>query len=392
MRALSLLVASLGATVLGAPPRAAPAAQGALAAPASLRDALQRELDEFVAAGRVPGVSAGVVLADGRAFALAAGLADRARETPLSPGDRLCAGSCGKTFAAAVLLQLVQEGKLGLDDLAGEHLGHEEWFERVPNAADITLAHLLGHRTGLPRHEFDPDFMQAVLGAPDRAWKPEELVAFVLDAEPPFAAGQGFAYSDTNFILLGMVIERATGKTLYEEVERRILEPLALDGVRPQDSRSIPGLVQGHAGANDPLGLPERMLGDDGRFCVNPQFEWAGGGFVANGGELARWAKALYEGPLLEGATRERMVAGLDAPELGRGMRYGLGCEVWPGPAGTSWGHGGFFPGYLTEMRYWPEHRIAVAVQVNTSEYAALPSPLGKLCEELLARARDERD
>lgn len=363
------------------------AAQQTVATSASLEKALHARLETFLGEGSVPGVSAGVVLADGEGLALAAGFADREKKTPLEPDDLMCGGSSGKTFVAAVALQLVEEDRLRLEDLAGEYLGEEPWFERLPNAPDLTLEHLLGHRTGIPRHEFDPAFMQAMLSAPDRVWKPEGLVTFVLDKEPPFAAGEGFAYSDTNFILVGMIVERVTRKPLYDEIERRILKPFALAGIVPQVSRSIPGLVQGHVGAENPFGAREWTLDAEGRFFLNPQFEWAGGGFVGSGGALARWAKTLYEGEALDPETRARMVAGKEAPELGRGTRYGLGCEVWSTPHGEAWGHAGFFPGYLTEMRYWPEHRIAVAVQVNTSEYAALPEPLGVLCDELLALA-----
>ncbi len=362
-------------------------AQASVAAPANLEAALHDRLETFLAEGTVLGVSAGVVLTDGDALALAAGFADRGKETPLEPDDLLCGGSSGKTFVAAVALQLVEEDRLKFEDLAGEYLGEEPWFERLPNAADLKIEHLLSHRTGIPRHEFDPAFMQAVLTAPDRVWKPEELVAYVLDKKPPFAAGEGFAYSDTNFILVGMIVERITRKPLYDEIERRILKPFALAGIVPQASRTIPGLVQGHVGMPNPFGAPEWTLDAEGRFFLNPQFEWAGGGFVGNGGALARWAEALYEGEVLEPETRAKMVAGKEAPELGRGIRYGLGCEVWSTPHGEAWGHAGFFPGYLTEMRYWPEHRIAVAVQVNTSEYAALAEPLGALCDELLALA-----
>ncbi len=185
-----------------------------------------------------------------------------------------------------------------------------------------------------------------------------------------------------------MVVERITKKPCYEEIERRILAPLELFGIVPQDSRDIPGLVPGYLGLENPFHAPDKTLDADERFFLNPQFEWAGGGFADNGGALARWAKALYEGPLLEPETRAKMVAGKDASrELGPGMRYGLACEIGSTSHGEAWGHAGFFPGYLTEMRYWPEHRIAVAVQVNTSEYAALPHPLGALCEELLGVA-----
>ncbi len=340
-------------------------------------------LEEYVADGQPPGVSAGIALPDGTVHALAAGLADRAEKTPLGPLDRMCAGSTGKTFVAATVLQLVEEERLRLRDLAGEVLGEEPWFERLPNAAELTVEMLLRHRTGIERHEFMTEFMQAVVAEPDRVWAPEELVGYVLGRQPKFEAGGGFAYSDTNYILLGMIVERVTGRTLYEEVRERFLEPLGLTTTLPQDSRSIPELVNGYAGQGF-FGLPDAMLGADGRFVVNPQFEWAGGGFVTSGGDLARWARALYAGNLLPPDLLQHMVTGMAAPELGQGMEYGLGCEIWTTEHGPCWGHAGFFPGYLTEMRYWPKQGIAVAVQVNTSDRTTLGMPLGELCEELL--------
>jgi D-alanyl-D-alanine carboxypeptidase len=324
---------------------------------------------------------------DGRAgaAALAAGRRDRRHEEPLRPDDLLCAGSTGKTFVAALALQLVGEKLLALDELAGERLGGEEWFERLPNADALVLSDLLAHRTGLPRYEFQPAFVRDLLARPEHVWKPEELLAYVLGHAPAFPAGEGFVYSDTNYILAGMMIERATGAELYALAEQRLLRPLGLEHVRPQDARRIAGLVQGHAGARDPLGFPEFVLDEAGVFCTNPQFEWAGGGFVSSGGDLARWARALYGGEVLSVELRARMLDARAAPELGREVGYGLGAIVWQTPHGEAVGHEGFFPGYMSAMRYWPAHDLAVAVQVNTSEFAALPGGLGELCDELCA-------
>lgn len=340
-------------------------------------------LAAFVAGGRAPGISAGIAHANGH-LALAAGKRSRGGETALAPDDLLCAGSTGKTFVAAVVLQLVAEKKLALDELAGESLGDLPGFERLPNAAALTVENLLDHRSGLPRYEFQPAFLRDLVARPERVWKPEELLAYVFDARPMVAAGQGFAYADTNYIVLGMLVERASGASLYAEVERRLLRPLALTHVRPQDARLVPGLVQGHAGPGDPLGLPDLVLDAEGRFCINPQFEWAGGGFVSSGGDLARWARALYGGDVLPPDLRARMLDGHPAPPLGPGVGYGLGAILWDTPRGRACGHEGFFPGYMSHVRYWPELDVAVAVQVNTSEFAALPKPLGRLCEELL--------
>jgi D-alanyl-D-alanine carboxypeptidase len=344
----------------------------------------QARLEAYVAAGRVPGISGGIA-GGGQELALAAGVRTRGTEARLAPDDLLCAGSTGKTFVAALVLQLVQEGKLALTDLAGEHLGEHEWFARLPNADELTVENLLCHRSGLPRYEFQPEFGRDLVSHPEKVWKPEELLAYVAGHKPEVEVDKGFAYADTNYIVLGMIAERVTGATLYAEIDRRLLRPLALAHVRPQDGRVIPGLVQGHAGAKDPLGFPDLVLDGEGRFCTNPQFEWAGGGFVSSAGDLARWARALYGGDVLRPEMRARMLEGKPARPLGREIAYGLGAIVWPTSHGTAVGHEGFFPGYMSQMRYWPELGIAVAVQVNTSEFAALPSPLGKLCEELLA-------
>lgn len=345
--------------------------------------ALQARLDAFIEAGRVPGISAGVVLPGGRALALASGLSDREAERDMDPEDRLLAGSVGKTFVSALALQLVAEGTLELDGLAGEHLGEEPWFERLPNAREITLRHLLGHRSGVARYVFAPEFVRALEGDPERSWDPAEQVGFVLDRAAPFPAGEGFAYADTNYLLAAMVLERASGGELYALVRARLLEPRGLTGIVPSNARRVPGLVPGYAGPADPLGFPDRVLDEEGRYHVNPAFEWAGGGFATSGGDLARWARALYAGDVLDEAMRAELLDGLPAPALGPGMTYGLGAMVSTGPLGPSWGHSGFMPGYMTEMRHFPEVGVTVAVLVNTSEARALPVPLGRLVLEL---------
>jgi D-alanyl-D-alanine carboxypeptidase len=181
-----------------------------------------------------------------------------------------------------------------------------------------------------------------------------------------------------------LLIERASGRTLYEEVARRFLEPLELGGVVPSNGRRVPGLVQGYAGEHDPLGLPDAMLDAEGRFCINPQFEWAGGGFATTARDLARWGRALYAGGALDDETRALMLDAEPAPELGPGVRYGLGAFAWPTEAGLAYGHAGFFPGYLTELRHFPERGVTIALQVNTSDPRALPRSLAELAGELL--------
>ena len=361
---------------------AAPAAPAASAS--AIRARVQAALDSIRAGGTFPGMSAGIALPDGQVLSLATGLADTALRTPLGPDALLLAGSVGKTYVAAVALQLVAEGKLALDEPVSTYLGTEPWFSRLPNAAAITVRMLMNHTSGLVRYEFKPEFTRDLTANPDKVWRPAELVAYILDTEAPFPAGGGWDYSDTNYIVLGMIIERVAGATLNDEIARRLLRPLGLARTVPSDRREIPGLAQGYAGPGNPFGGTDAMI-VDGKFAINPQFEWAGGGYAVSGGDLARWAKALYEGRAFDASLVAEMVDGVPA-KLGPEARYGLGVIVRPTPLGPSWGHSGFFPGYVTEMRYFPEHRIAVAFLINTSVPRALGRSPGAVIDAL-ARA-----
>jgi D-alanyl-D-alanine carboxypeptidase len=143
----------------------------------------------------------------------------------------------------------------------------------------------------------------------------------------------------------------------------------------------IPGLVQGYAGKNNPFGGTDEMI-VGGKFAINPQFEWCGGGMASTSHDLARWAKSLYEGRAFSQALLGEMLNGVNA-RLGPEAKYGLGVIIRPTPLGISYGHSGFFPGYLTEMMYFPGPKLAVAVQINTSASRATGKPLSGFIIEL---------
>jgi D-alanyl-D-alanine carboxypeptidase len=349
----------------------------------TLKTALQLKLDEWHKAGSFPGATLGVVLPSGESFGLAVGFSDRETRTAMKPTDRMPAGSVGKTFAAATALQLIKEGKIGLDDKIEKYLGHEQWFPRLPNAKDITVRQLMNHTSGLVRYEFKEQFTKDLTANPDKVWKPAELVAYLLDEKAPFEAGKGWDYSDTNYIVLGMIIEKVTGRKFYDEANRRLLKPLKLSDTIPQDGPRLKGVVQGYAGPNNPFGGTDAML-VNGKFSVNPQFEWTGGGYVSTAHDLARWAKMFYEGKAFSPDLLPQVVEGVSAPMLGRESKYGLGAIIRKTPAGTSYGHSGFFPGYMTDMMYYPEQKIAVAVQVNTSVGRSLGKPLSRVLVEVM--------
>ena len=362
----------------------------AAAAPASgqdrsaLRDTLQRKLDSLRVAQRIPGLTLGVALPDGSTIALASGQSDTARHLPMKPSDRMLQGSVGKTYVAAVAMQLVHEGKLKLDEKVSAYLGKEPWFNRLPNAADITVRQLMNHTSGLVRYEFNPKFTADLRANPVREWTHVEQLSYLFDSKAEFAAGQGWDYSDTNYIVLGMIIERLTGGTYYAELKRRVLDPLKLSNTIPSDRIDLPGVINGYAGPKNDLGGYDASI-VDGKFAVNPKFEWTGGGIASSADDLARWSWMLYQGKAFDPSMLPVMLTGVPS-RLGPNAQYGLGVILRPTPYGDSYGHSGFFPGYATEMRYYPSLKVAVAIQANvTDPYPRLAGFLNEVAKVVQA-------
>jgi D-alanyl-D-alanine carboxypeptidase len=180
-----------------------------------------------------------------------------------------------------------------------------------------------------------------------------------------------------------MIIEKVTGRKFYDEANRRLLKPLKLTDTTPQDGPRLKGVVQGYAGPNNPFGGTDAMI-INGKFAINPQFEWTGGGYASTAHDLARWVGMIYEGKAFSPDLLPQVLDGVSAPMLGRETKYGLGVIIRKTQVGTSYGHSGFFPGYMTDMAYFPEHKVAVAIQVNTSVGRNLGKPLSRVLVEVM--------
>lgn len=379
---LAVLLAVAGASFSCAPEAPEDAADPELA---KLVGRFQQRLDQLREELGFPGAVASFVLEDGRLGTVATGYADLEQQIPMTIDTKLAAGSVGKTFVPMVALALQHEGKLSLDDKAEKWLGNEDWFDRLPNHAEMTLRHLLTHSSGMTDHVFDPEYAATMKRRradpsydPDSYLTPRESLEFALDKEPLFPAGEGYAYTDTGYLVAGMVLEAASAKTFYQEVQDRFIGPLDLTHTVAQTQRAIPGLAAGYAGQGGDYapgltetGLPSKVA-ENGVMAFNPAAEWTGGGFVSNPQDLVRWARAMYEGKALDfDYTTEQLASGYRGgdPHPERPSVYGLGVFIIDDPAqGTRrLGHGGFFPGYNTSNYYYPEYRFAVCVQVNTS-------------------------
>ncbi|WP_424961440.1 serine hydrolase domain-containing protein [Ekhidna sp.] len=334
---------------------------------------IQAALDSIQKAADYPGVVFTYIDPEGEVHAFASGMADKENDVPMTINHKLHGGSTGKTVVSAVIMQLVSERKISLDDKVSKYLGSNDWYSRMANAEDITIRNLLQHTSGIIRYEFKEVFLTDLAANPSRIWKPKELISYVLDDEPPFAAGEGFTYADTNYILVGMIIEQVTGNTFYKEAESRVLKPLGINSFSPTNTTTIPNMAQGYytEGSDYALGFKAPFL-VNGTAQNNMQFEWTGGGYAYKNADYARLLKSIYEG---EAFNMEKLKDDFfnyaDAAEIGG--QYGLGVIKYEFPGlGTFIGHSGFFPGYNTAGFYHLDTGEVFTMQINSTNEAQL--------------------
>ena len=358
------LVVCVGLTIPAAPRPDSAADQKS----SDLQKQLQTRLNEFQSTNGFPGATMAVVLSDGTQISAAAGLADVEKNIPMRANDRMLAGSIGKTFFATIFLRMISAGQMHLEDKISLYLKDEPWFHHLPNANDITVRMLMNHTSGIPEYAELPAFTKDLAANPDKDWRPEELLSYILDKPAPFPAGQGWSYADANYLVLGIIAEKILRHPLYDDIDRSILKPFKLDNTRPSTARVLPGLITGYSMPDSPFPVSGAML-RDGKLRFNPKFEWTGGGFLSNSSDLARWAFHLYGGKVLTAAELREMEVGVPA-KTGKGDEYGLGVQIRHTDFGVTYGHGGWFPGYLSEMEYCPDYHVAIAMQINTDDFA----------------------
>lgn len=329
--------------------------------PEQLKIILQQKIDSVRQAIDIPSMAFSCILPSGEQISVASGM---------KPAQRMLAGSTGKTFFGSLALRLMSEGKLSLEDKVSAYLGKEPWYASIQNAETITIRMLMNHTTGIEEYYELGNFMETLVSNPDKKWTPEECISYTLGRPPLFAAGTDWGYADTNYLILGLVIQSITKKAAYQQIDEYFIKPYKLTHTEPSVKRELNDLVTGISGPNSPFKVAGPVLVDN-KMLINPQMEWAGGGYISNTPDLARWAKIYYEATWLPETLRHEMRTGVTA-KTGKNHQYGLGVQIRPSPLGTSYGHGGWFPGYLTEMDYFPDKNISVAVQLSTDDFQKL--------------------
>ncbi len=352
--------------------------------PMKIKNRIQDQLAEIHSNSGFPGCSFSVVLPDKSTLCWTTGLASKEDNHSMKDSDRLMSGSIGKTYFAAIALDLIRQKKLTLDDKVSAHLGDNDWFKRIPNHQGLTIAALMRHQSGLPRYIQNRKLWTDIVSDPNKQWRQGDQLSYIFDDKPLHKVGDGWAYSDTNYILLGLVLESVSKQNVYTYVEETFLKPNQLTDTIPNNRRKIPGLIQGYTNIFQPFGIPEHVI-DDGKFVFNPAMEWCGGGYANTSSDLAKWAHLLLSGDLLEGAYVDTMTSNAaDANPLGADTKYGLGVMIRKTKAGELLGHDGVFPGYTSTTGYFPKHKIAAAFMFNSDGQPALNRPAHEVLVELV--------
>ncbi|MEU6082176.1 serine hydrolase domain-containing protein [Streptomyces sp. NPDC047108] len=354
----------------------------------STRPGVRDAVRGLVTAGGAPGAAA-LSRTEGRApWFGAAGVADLRSERRMRAGDRFRAGSLTKTFVATVVLQLAGEGRLRPSDHVEDHLPGLV-RGRGNDGRRITVRQLLAHTSGLFNYTEDPRLAARLFGRGFRAHRmeahtPRELVRVALRHPPRFAPGTAYGYSNTDYILLGLIVEKVTGRPYAEEVERRVLRPLRLEATSFPGTRSELPYPHGRAystagettdekAGDEPRArhgrsgaAHERALDDVTR--LDPSSAGAAGEAVSTLGDLSRFLHALLSGALLEPRQLREM-----RDTTRTGGRYGLGlfpvrlrCGV------TLWGHNGTINGSYVRALGTADGSHVLTYRVNTDHAPSL--------------------
>ena len=307
----------------------------------------------------------------------AAGTADGKKEV-MTADHKFKIASIGKTFTATLVLQLIEEELLDYDDTIDRFLDNQivmldrlHLHEGIAYGRQITVRQLLSHTSGIADYMEDPRFIPDVLEHPKKEWNPSKILEkyyeYQTNEKAVFPPGEGFNYSDVNYVLLAMIIEQVTGETYHAQLESRIFSPLGMDNSYLEyyeEPRGDKPLSHAFLSTID-------LVAD-----VNTSMDWGGGGIVSTCEELNLFFRALINGKLFKKeSTLKQMLSTADEGRGGSDYDYGLGIMKRSLQGLTFYGHGG---AYDCDMYYCPEKNISVCMSLNQME------TLGKRSEFVL--------
>ncbi|WP_430332032.1 serine hydrolase domain-containing protein [Rhodococcus sp. ACT016] len=341
---------------------------------------------------QVPGAVAILQTPDG-VLTVEYGTGTRGQNDPVDTVEHIRIGSNTKTMTGTVILQLAQEGKLALTDPVSKYRPD------VPNGDNITIEQLLDMRSGLFNYTETPQLNEALDNDPQKQWKSDELLALGFANPPYFPPGQGYHYSNTNIVLLGLIAESLDGKPLQQIFQSRLFGPLGLTGT------SFPDIADNTIAAPHPQGyvygtnmetLTDPALPPDSQAAakdgtlqpndvtdVNPSWAWAAGAGISTANDLVTWVQALVGGHLLDPDMQAHRLASVQptSPDPGS-AQYGWGIAKM----GPMFGHTGELPGFNSFMGHDPVDKVTLVVWANLAPAANGQDPATTMAKEIIGK------
>jgi D-alanyl-D-alanine carboxypeptidase len=333
---------------------------------------LQKVLDKGIRKYEARGVSAAVIFHDRKVWTGTSGISHGT--VPIEPDMLFAIGSITKNFVATLTLQLVEEGILSLDDPLSK------WLPAYPHVdSTATLRQLLNHTSGIYMFWSNQRIWDDLTKDESKIWTPEEVLSYI--KEPYFAPGEGYRYSNTNYLLLAMIIEKATGSKLSTQFRERFWRPLGITNAYLSIQEEIPdnrAHVFGDNFRNDGSWQDTTFLPR----ASHDSISFGAAGLFMTAEDLARWCHALFQGEVLSQQSMDEMLQFVDHGFFLKKEGYGLGVQRFRRKMGcgeTAIGHGGANIGTGAHMVHLPEHNVSVVVMVNTSWRS------GRITKDLIA-------
>lgn len=335
---------------------------------------LQAHLDRYLAEHNLPG---GLlwIRTPRSVWVGTAGVQDLTTQKPLQASDRFRIGSITKLFVAVVVLQLVQQGRLGLDDRL-HHWLPADLIQSLPQGDRLTVRQLLSHTSGLADVRDSPAFEAQLQAQPQHLWTLGEILAYAV-AQPPQTQPGEFHYANTNYLLLQKLIEVRTGQPLGIVLRERLFAPLDLDDTALETTPQ-PNLVSGY-GNWDSDNTPDNFS------QINEAYGFGDSGLVSTAADLDRFAQALWVQNCLLSPDLQALMVQPQSRTLDHASRpigYGLGVTTWETPWGTAIGHGGRFGGFVTLMLHISNYQLTIIVMLNNEN--GDPRELADIAQTLL--------
>jgi D-alanyl-D-alanine carboxypeptidase len=305
------------------------------------------------------GVSAAIIFPDRKVWTGTSGISHE--NVPVKPDMLFAIGSITKNVVAALTLQLVEEGVLSLDDPLSK------WLPAYPHVdSTATLRQLLNHTSGIYMFWSNQKIWDDLKKDRTKVWTPEEVLSYI--KEPYFTPGEGWRYSNTNYLLLAMIIEKVTGSKLSTETKRQFWQPYGITNAYLSIQEEIPD-NQAHVFGDN---FNKDGSWQDLTFLPRASHDsiiFGSGGLFMTAEDLARWCHALFEGEVVSQQSMDEMLQFVDHGFLLKKQGYGLGVQRFRrrmGSGETTIGHSGGGIGSSAYMVHLPEHHLSVAVMVNS--------------------------